>query len=115
MPTVSNGTNGKRQDLIGQLKQSVEQNEALITSRKKAVHTITHELRTPLTAITGYAALIDKENDTDKAGMYIQNIRQSSERMRGMLNTLLDFFRLDNGKEQAQYIPMQDFRDFAHS
>ena len=67
-------------DLIGQLKQSVEQNEALITSRKKAVHTITHELRTPLTAITGYAALIDKENDTDKAGMYIQNIRQSSER-----------------------------------
>ena len=92
-------------DLIGQLKQSVEQNEALITSRKKAVHTITHELRTPLTAITGYAALIDKENDTDKAGMYIQNIRQSSERMRGMLNTLLDFFRLDNGKEQANISP----------
>ncbi len=39
-------------DLIEQLKQSVEQNEALIASRKKAVHTIIHELRTPLTAIT---------------------------------------------------------------
>ena len=45
----------KTTDLIGQLQQSVEQNEALIASRKKAVHTITHELRTPLTAITGYA------------------------------------------------------------
>lgn len=43
----------KTTDLIGQLQQSVEQNEALIASRKKAVHTITHELRTPLTAITG--------------------------------------------------------------
>ena len=32
--------------------------------------------------------------------MYVDNIRQSSERMREMLNTLLDFFRLDNGKEQ---------------
>ena len=92
-------------DLIGRLQQSVEKNEALILSRKKAVHTITHELRTPLTAITGYAGLMDKEHDADKTGMYIQNIRQSSDRMRLMLNTLLDFFRLDNGKEQPTVSP----------
>lgn len=89
----------KTTDLIGQLQQSIEQNEALIASRKKAVHTITHELRTPLTAITGYAGLMEKENNTDKTEMYIQNIQHSSNRMREMLNTLLDFFRLDNGKE----------------
>ena len=87
-------------DLIGQLKLSVKQNEELIASRKKAVHTITHELRTPLTAIIGYAGLMEKEIDTDKIGQYIHNIRQSSDRMREMLNTLLSFFRLDNGKEQ---------------
>ncbi|MRY85125.1 ATP-binding protein [Parabacteroides distasonis] len=92
-------------DLIEQLKQSVEQNEALIASRKKAVHTITHELRTPLTAITGYAGLMLKDCNTDKTGMYIQNIQQSSERMREMLNTLLSFFRLDNGKEQPNFSP----------
>ena len=90
-------------DLIKQLKQSVEQNEALIASRKKAVHTITHELRTPLTAITGYAGLMRKDYNTDKIGMYIQNIQQSSDRMREMLNTLLSFFRLDNGKEQPNF------------
>ncbi len=95
----------KTTDLIGQLQQSVEQNEALIASRKKAVHTITHDLRTPLTAITGYVGLIEKENGIDKTGTYIQNIRQSSERMRKMLNTLLDFFRLDNGKEQPNLSP----------
>lgn len=94
-------------DLIGQLQQSVEQNEALIASRKKAVHTITHELRTPLTAITGYAGLMQKDCDVDKIGAYIQNIRQSSERMREMLNTLLSFFRLDNGKEQPNFSPCQ--------
>ena len=92
-------------DLIKQLKQSVEQNEALIASRKKAVHTITHELRTPLTAITGYAGLMRKDYNTDKIGMYIQNIQQSSDRMREMLNTLLSFFRLDNGKEQPNFSP----------
>ncbi len=92
-------------DLIGQLQKSIEQNEGLIASRKKAVHTITHELRTPLTAIIGYIGLIEKESDADKARMYIQNIQHSSGRMREMLNTLLDFFRLDNGKEQPNFSP----------
>ncbi len=92
-------------DLIGQLQKSVEQNEALIASRKKAVHTITHELRTPLTAIIGYTALMGKGNDADKKEQYVCNIRQSSDRMREMLNTLLSFFRLDNGKEQPNISP----------
>ncbi|WP_373146628.1 hybrid sensor histidine kinase/response regulator [Bacteroides thetaiotaomicron] len=90
----------KTSDLIGELQKSVEQNEALIASRKKAVHTITHELRTPLTAIIGYTTLMEKGNDADKKEQYVRNIRQSSERMCEMLNTLLSFFRLDNGKEQ---------------
>ena len=90
----------KTSDLIGELQKSVEQNEVLIASRKKAVHTITHELRTPLTAIIGYTALMEKGNDADKKEQYVRNIRQSSERMCEMLNTLLSFFRLDNGKEQ---------------
>ena len=95
----------KTTDLIGQLQQSVEQNEELIASRKKAVHTITHELRTPLTAIIGYTSLMEKGNDADKKEQYVRNIRQSSERMREMLNTLLSFFRLDNGKDQLNISP----------
>ncbi len=92
-------------NLIGRLQQSARQNEKLIASRKKAVHTIIHELRTPLTAITGYAGLVRKDCGTDKTGVYIQNIQQSSDRMRDMLNTLLSFFRLDNGKEQPNLSP----------
>ena len=90
----------KTTDLIRQLEQSVRQNKELIASRKKAVHTITHELRTPLAAITGYAELLQKECNKGRNGHFIQSIQQSSNRMRDMLNTLLDFFRLDNGKEQ---------------
>lgn len=47
--------------LIRQLHESDMQNRELISSRKKAMHTITHELRTPLTAIHGYAELIANE------------------------------------------------------
>ena len=95
----------ERERLINELNLSVEQNNALIASRKKAVHTITHELRTPLTAITSYAGLMQKEHNEGKTGQYIHNIQQSSNRMRDMLNTLLDFFRLDNGKEQPKLLP----------
>jgi len=95
----------KTTDLIGQLEQSVQQNEALIASRKKAVHTITHELRTPLTAITGYTELLRKECSKGNNVHFLQSIQQSSDRMRDMLNTLLDFFRLDNGKEQPKLLP----------
>ncbi len=95
----------KQEKLIEVLNKSVQQNEALIASRKKAVHTIAHELRTPLTAITGYIGLMREERDKKKTGQYIQNVLQSSNRMRDMLNTLLDFFRLDNGKEQPKMQP----------
>lgn len=95
----------KTVELIGQLKKSVQQNEALIASRKKAVHTITHELRTPLTAITGYTELLQKECSKGNNVHFLQSIQQSSDRMRDMLNALLDFFRLDNGKEQPRLSP----------
>jgi len=95
----------KTTDLIRLLEQSVQQNEVLIASRKKAVHTITHELRTPLAAITGYTELLQKECRKENNVHFIQSIQQSSDRMRNMLNTLLDFFRLDNGKEQPKMQP----------
>ena len=95
----------KTLELIGKLKRTVRQNEELIASRKKAMHTVTHELRTPLTAITGYAGLMAKEGDIDKTAAYLRNIRQSAGRMRDMLDSLLGFFRLDNGKEQPNFAP----------
>lgn len=95
----------ERERLINKLNLSVEQNEALIASRKKAVHTVAHELRIPLNAIMGYTGLIEKEHEPEKTAKYMRNIRQSSDRMRRMLNTLLAFFRLDSGKEQPCLSP----------
>lgn len=92
--------------LIRQLHESDMQNRELISSRKKAMHTITHELRTPLTAIHGYAELV-QEHGTGSALRYAENILQASGRMIAMLNTLLDFFRLDSGKECVNAAPFR--------
>ena len=93
--------------LIRQLHESDMQNKELISSRKKAMHTITHELRTPLTAIHGYAELIANGENAAQVECYSGNIRQASQRMITMLNTLLDFFRLDSGKESVNAAPFR--------
>lgn len=93
--------------LISELQESATRNEELITSRKKAMYTITHELRTPLTAIHGYAELIPNEKDTEKIDSYSGNIRMAAQRMIAMLNSLLRYFRLDSGKEQANVVPFK--------
>lgn len=96
----------KTVSLIKQLHESDMQNKELISSRKKAMHTITHELRTPLTAIHGYAELI-QEHSTDGTIRYADSILQASGRMIAMLNALLDFFRLDSGKEIVNAAPFR--------
>lgn len=97
----------KTVSLIKQLHESDMQNRELISSRKKAMHTITHELRTPLTVIHGYAELIANGENAAQVERYSGNIRQASQRMITMLNTLLDFFRLDSGKESVNITPFR--------
>ena len=94
-------------ELIAKLQKTVELNRQLLTARKKIMLTVTHELRTPLAAINGYAELIPTAESEEKRTGYIRNIRQSAGRMVAMLNTLLDFFRLDSGKEQAHAVPFR--------
>lgn len=98
--------------LIGQIRESNHKNEELIISRKKAMHTITHELRTPLTAIHGYTELIQC-NGIAENKRHAERILQASKRMIAMLNSLLDFFRLDSGKEKPICNPfrLQDICD----
>lgn len=95
-----------RECLIKKLNSTGVKNEELIASRKKAVHTITHELRTPLTAIHGYAELI-RGNGTAETQRHAESVLQASRRMIAMLNSLLDFFRLDSGKEKQNRNPFR--------
>lgn len=93
--------------LISRLENAVRRNGELTDARQKTMQTITHELRTPLTAIHGYAELIPEEGDAEKTARYADSIRQASKRMTAMLNSLLEFFRLESGKEHINVRPFR--------
>lgn len=92
--------------LIAQLSESNSMNGKLTATRQKTMYTITHELRTPLTAIHGYAELIRKSG-TAEIQHHAGSVLQASKRMIAMLNSLLSFFRLENGKERMNISPFR--------
>lgn len=59
-----------------------------------------------LTAIHGYAELIRKSG-TAEIQHHAGSVLQASKRMIAMLNSLLSFFRLENGKERMNISPFR--------
>ena len=97
----------KLEGTIGELEHTIGENEELIAARKRIMLTMTHDLRTPLAAISSYAELLKTEKKQAKRREYNQAIRQVTEHMVSMLNTLLGFFRLESGKEEVNPVPFR--------
>jgi signal transduction histidine kinase len=79
--------------MAGELRDSEKMKNDFISS-------ISHELRTPLTAIKGWAETIrmsdDPASDVNKKGIHI--IIDESERLCGIVEELLDFSSIQNGR-----------------
>ena len=88
----------KREELIGKLQESNAKNEELIHLRRNLIQNVSHELRTPLTAISGNAELLLNDDNRDNRMRHAEIIKTSAGRMASMLNSLLDYFRLDSRK-----------------
>ena len=89
------------------LEESNRHNEELLTLRQNMMLTVSHDLRSPLTSIMGYADLIAETTKDEKCKQYEEAIRQSSDRMLTLLNTLLSYYRLDTGKEEVEMVPFR--------
>lgn len=87
------------------LEQSNRHNEELLTLRRNMMLTVSHDLRSPLTSIMGYADLIAETTTDEKCRQYEEAIKQSSDRMLTLLNTLLSYYRLDTGKDEVDMMP----------
>ena len=87
--------NKKRTDgLIRELNEQNKRNVELIKLRRQTIQAITHELRIPLATVKNNLGMIEDGS--------IKDVAVSKEAIAGMeqmLNDLLDYFRLDNGKE----------------
>ena len=89
------------------LEISNQHNEELLTLRHNMMLTVSHDLRSPLTSIMGYADLLAETTQDEKCKQYEDAIRQSSDRMLTLLNSLLSYYRLDTGKDEVEMVPFK--------
>lgn len=89
------------------LEASDREKDELLAARKNMLLTVSHDLRAPLAAINGYAELLPDEWRKENRLRYVEAILQSSGRMLSLLNTLLDYYRLDTGKEHPDSRPFR--------
>jgi signal transduction histidine kinase/CheY-like chemotaxis protein/CHASE3 domain sensor protein len=61
------------------------------------VANVSHEIRTPLNSILGYANLLDNTTLTEVQRKYLHAVRISSEMLKQVVNSILDFSRLESG------------------
>lgn len=97
----------KREKLIEKLQETIRQNEELTREKQSIMQTITHELRSPLSAIRGYADMIASDEESSIRVRHAKTIGDTSGRMAGMIDTLLNYFRLDSGKETVCSLPFR--------
>lgn len=83
-----------------QLEASNRENTELLQSRKRMMLTIAHDLRAPLATIKGCAELLPGEEKKSRKDEYAENILHSSDYMIGLVNTLIEFYLLDTGRNK---------------
>ena len=96
----------RNNDEIGELSQvfndmadELENSEAI---KNDFISSVSHELRTPLTAIKGWSETLEAgyDEETYRKGMKV--ITHETGRLEGMVEELLDFSRIQNGRFTLQ-------------
>ena len=105
----SNDEIGELADTINDMSNKISQAEKM---QSEFVSSVSHELRTPLTAISGWSETLLSSGgsvDTREAQRGLRIILRESKRLTGMVEELLEFTRIQDGRFTLN-VAMSDLR-----
>ncbi|MCR4847883.1 MAG: hybrid sensor histidine kinase/response regulator [Bacteroidales bacterium] len=79
-------------------EEAQKKTEELMESRHKMLLTVSHDIKSPLASIIGNIELMDKTGNEKE----VASIQQSAEHILNLLNNLLEFSSLEQGKLQIE-------------
>ncbi|MBS1603783.1 MAG: response regulator [Bacteroidetes bacterium] len=88
-----------------EILQAKERAEKAAAAKTRFMSNMSHELRTPLNAIIGTTHLLMQEHEQLQDSDHFRTLKDSSEHMLHLVNEVLDFNKLDEGKLRLVYEP----------
>jgi signal transduction histidine kinase len=109
-----NSMTDRLNELVQSLKQRAVELQAANEKAEEAsrlksefLATMSHELRTPLNAIIGFLGIIQSRNVLDEKNAHrLQRARANAERLLYLINDILDISRIEAGRLQLIYAPL---------
>ena len=97
-------------DEMRELVQNVNDMSLKLSQSEKMqtefISSVSHELRTPLTAINGWGETLETEDDPAELKRGIGIITKEARRLTGMVEELLEFTKMQDGRFTLQVEPM---------
>ena len=84
-----------------------QQTQETLKMRNDFVSFVTHQLRTPLSGIKWMLELAKETDDAPEKASYVEDARESADRLISLVNDLLDASRLESGKLQVSLEPVR--------
>ena len=87
-----------------ELERANREKESLLAAREQLMLAITHDIKAPLGSVMGYIDLLSRLTDDRRQELYLHNMKDSSEHLLALVNSLLDFYRLDINKIEVNRV-----------
>lgn len=84
-----------------EMNEKKKRAEEAVRVRQEFLSTMSHELRTPLNAITTISSMLKARAEAEEQQL-ITALSSASEHLLHLINDILDFTRLDSGKEKLE-------------
>jgi PAS domain S-box-containing protein len=94
--------------LEDELRRKEADAQAAVRAKAEFLANMSHEIRTPLTAVVGFSSLLAKiPGLPEKARTYADRIGRSGEALASLVNTVLDFSRVEAGQVELKPEPLE--------
>lgn len=103
----------RSQRIRRELERTNNEKQRLLDYREHLMLAVTHDIKSPAGSIIGYLDLLERLDVGERQRLYIEGMKQSAEHLQSLIESLLEFYRLDSDRAETMQRPFNAAQLFA--